>query len=86
MWQRIGNLGGQVRSRGKEAHLPQNSLDMISLLATVAVPGLPQVFLFPAASLIFIWGTAGLKKERKDPNFQALGSQGTFARAKAGAP
>lgn len=40
----------------------QDSLDMISLMATVAVPGLPQFFLSPAPSLIFSSGTVGLKK------------------------
>lgn len=31
----------------------QDSLDMISLMAIVAVPGLPQFFLSPAPSLFF---------------------------------
>ena len=78
--------GGRLGPEGGKLTWLQDSLDMISLMATVAVPGLPQGFLFPAPSLIFIWGTVGLKKEKKDPNFQMLVSQGTFARARAGAP
>lgn len=45
---------GSLGPEGGQLTWLQASLDMISLMAVVAVPGRGQVFLFPAPSVVFI--------------------------------
>ena len=59
---------------------------MISLMATVAVSGLPPGVPVPCPFPYFHLGYCRAEKGAKDPNLQTLESQSTFPAARAETP